>query len=204
MATGTTQFVRPLRDRFPNFRAAPNPRVTEATHWLARVNQRVTFYVLGGRSARENAAQHTLERPRGRLGFSPRAARSRIPPKKSPAVSSPAGRATMRNGKSGSDCWTRTSDPAVNRRADETEIRGASENRSVGERESARQRTPRTAEAQSVPDEQTDEAIERALLLAAEAGRFDVVSQLARELEARRLASPDNVVLLSRRRRAVT
>jgi hypothetical protein len=63
---------------------AANPRVTEATHWLARVNHRVRFYVLGGRAARENAAQHTLERPRGRLGFSPRPARSRIPPKKAP------------------------------------------------------------------------------------------------------------------------
>ena len=63
---------------------AANPRVTEATHWLARVNQRVRFYVLGGRVARENAAQHTREAPRGRLGFSPRAARSRVLPKKAP------------------------------------------------------------------------------------------------------------------------
>jgi hypothetical protein len=91
-------------------------QVMGATRWSTAVNHRVTFYVLGGRAARENAAQHTLERPRGRLGFSPRAARSRIPPKKSPAVSSPAGRATMRKGKSGSDCRTRTYDPAVNSR----------------------------------------------------------------------------------------
>jgi hypothetical protein len=39
--------------------------------------------------------------------------------------------------------------------------------------------------------------LERALALAAEAGRWDVVAQLARELEARRLASAPNVVPLA-------
>jgi hypothetical protein len=37
-------------------------------------------------------------------------------------------------------------------------------------------------------------------LLAASAGRFDVVAQLARELEARRLATATNVVALARRK----
>ncbi len=40
--------------------------------------------------------------------------------------------------------------------------------------------------------------LERALLLAAEAGRWDVVAQLAKELEHRRLASSPNVVQLAR------
>ena len=39
-------------------------------------------------------------------------------------------------------------------------------------------------------------AEQRALYRAAEAGRFDVVAQLARELEARRLSGADNVVAL--------
>jgi ribosomal protein S9 len=39
-------------------------------------------------------------------------------------------------------------------------------------------------------------ALARALMKAAEAGRFDVVAQLARELEARRLAREPNVVEL--------
>lgn len=42
--------------------------------------------------------------------------------------------------------------------------------------------------------------LEAALLLAARAGRFDVVAQLARELEARRLAQAGNVVPLDRDR----
>ena len=43
-------------------------------------------------------------------------------------------------------------------------------------------------------DEAPGDPLERALLLAAEAGRFDVVAALARELEARRLANSPNVV----------
>jgi hypothetical protein len=39
-------------------------------------------------------------------------------------------------------------------------------------------------------------AISQALYRAAEAGRFDLVAQLARELEARRLSRADNVVAL--------
>jgi hypothetical protein len=42
-------------------------------------------------------------------------------------------------------------------------------------------------------------ALAKALSQAAEAGRFDVVAQLARELEARRLARLPNVVPLSSR-----
>ena len=56
-----------------------NRRVTEATRWLAAVNHRVRFYVLGGRSARENAAQHTLERLRGALSVLTAGVRSRVP-----------------------------------------------------------------------------------------------------------------------------
>jgi hypothetical protein len=44
-------------------------------------------------------------------------------------------------------------------------------------------------------------ALTKALAQAAEAGRFDVVGQLARELEARRLACAGNVVPLSTARR---
>ncbi|MBX3200625.1 MAG: hypothetical protein KF850_05395 [Labilithrix sp.] len=44
-----------------------------------------------------------------------------------------------------------------------------------------------------------ERAIAKALEAAAAAGRFDVVAQLARELEARRLASSSNVVPLPRR-----
>jgi hypothetical protein len=40
-----------------------------------------------------------------------------------------------------------------------------------------------------------------ALLRAAEAGRFDIVAQLAHELEARRLARAGNVVRLDERER---
>jgi len=43
--------------------------------------------------------------------------------------------------------------------------------------------------------------LETALLLAAEAGRFDVVAQLARELEARRLANDPTVVTLDSARK---
>jgi hypothetical protein len=41
-----------------------------------------------------------------------------------------------------------------------------------------------------------EDALARALALAAEAGRWDVVAQLARELEARRLDGVGNVVRL--------
>jgi integrase len=62
---------------------------------------------------------------------------------------------------------------------------------------------PETDADVDVDDTKTDGAdpLERALLLAAEAGRFDVVSQIAKELEARRLASSPNVVAIDRRRR---
>ena len=41
-----------------------------------------------------------------------------------------------------------------------------------------------------------DPAVESALLLAARAGRFDVVSQLAREIEVRRVASEPTIIAL--------
>jgi len=41
--------------------------------------------------------------------------------------------------------------------------------------------------------------LEAALLLAAQAGRFDVVAQLAKELEARRLAAAPNIVTFAHR-----
>jgi hypothetical protein len=43
-------------------------------------------------------------------------------------------------------------------------------------------------------DERVEAALARALEAAAEAGRFDVVAQIARELEARRLAATDGKV----------
>ena len=46
---------------------------------------------------------------------------------------------------------------------------------------------------------QRDDALERALTLAAEAGRWDVVALLAKELEARRIASAGNVVPIGQR-----
>lgn len=66
-------------------------------------------------------------------------------------------------------------------------------------------------EARSTPDSPPSgpafgpaDGVERALAVALEraamAGRFDVVAQLARELEARRLASSPNVVALPAKR----
>jgi hypothetical protein len=46
-------------------------------------------------------------------------------------------------------------------------------------------------------EDQVEAALARALDRASEAGRFDVVAQLARELEARRLARLPNVARLS-------
>ena len=51
------------------------------------------------------------------------------------------------------------------------------------------------------PAGEMDHALAFALTKATEAGRFDVVAQLARELEARRLASSLNVVTLAARKR---
>jgi hypothetical protein len=48
----------------------------------------------------------------------------------------------------------------------------------------------------SAPGNPVERALSQALYRAAEAGRFDVVAQLARELEARRLARMANVVVL--------
>jgi hypothetical protein len=60
---------------------------------------------------------------------------------------------------------------------------------------------------QTAPDERGDPVefeLARALGKAADAGRFDVVAQLARELEARRLARLTNVVTFDGRRRGAT
>jgi hypothetical protein len=50
--------------------------------------------------------------------------------------------------------------------------------------------------------QQAEEPLERALLLAAEAGRFDVVSALAKELEARRLSASSNVISIGAAKKA--
>ena len=49
-----------------------------------------------------------------------------------------------------------------------------------------------------------EEALAKAITAAVGAGRFDVVAQLARELEARRMALASNVVALPVRRRSST
>jgi hypothetical protein len=54
----------------------------------------------------------------------------------------------------------------------------------------------RDVSAWSPGGDAVEEALAGALARAAEAGRFDVVAQLAKELEARRLARAGNVVLL--------
>ena len=51
------------------------------------------------------------------------------------------------------------------------------------------------------PTDSVEAALARALDAAAKAGRFDVVTQLARELEARRLAREPNVLSISAPRR---
>jgi hypothetical protein len=48
----------------------------------------------------------------------------------------------------------------------------------------------------SAPGDPVEAAISHALYCSAEAGRFDLVAQLARELEARRLSRAGNVVAL--------
>ncbi len=45
-----------------------------------------------------------------------------------------------------------------------------------------------------------DEALAKAITAAVEAGRFDVVAQLARDLEARRVARAGNVIALADKR----
>lgn len=67
-------------------------------------------------------------------------------------------------------------------------------------------RSPEMARLGALPGQSTghstvDDALARALDAAAAAGRFDVVAQLAKELEARRLARSANVVDLASKRR---
>jgi hypothetical protein len=60
---------------------------------------------------------------------------------------------------------------------------------------------------QTAPDESGDPVefeLAKALGKAADFGRFDVVAQLARELEARRLARLTNVVMFDKRRKRAT
>jgi hypothetical protein len=57
-------------------------------------------------------------------------------------------------------------------------------------------RNPKTTHQATLPPDTVEAALTLALTEAAKAGRFDVVSQLAKELEARRLASSPNVVTL--------
>ena len=54
----------------------------------------------------------------------------------------------------------------------------------------------REVSALAAPRDPVEVALSHALYLAAEAGRFDVVAQLAKELEARRLFRAGNVVAL--------
>jgi hypothetical protein len=49
--------------------------------------------------------------------------------------------------------------------------------------------------------DELERALARALEAAASAGRFDVVAQLAKELEARRLATSGNVVAIDPKQR---
>jgi len=55
------------------------------------------------------------------------------------------------------------------------------------------------ARERDAPVLDVDAALAYALAAAARAGRFDVVSQLARELEARRLANSNVVAIASKR-----
>jgi len=66
--------------------------------------------------------------------------------------------------------------------------------------ESARVDASAQSAVDAGPTNGPTDALETALLLAAQAGRFDVVAQLAKDLEARRLASTPNVVPLRLRR----
>jgi hypothetical protein len=59
---------------------------------------------------------------------------------------------------------------------------------------------PRNATA----SDPVEDALARALSEASAAGRFDVVAQVAKELEARRLAQEPNVVSLAGRRRGAS
>jgi hypothetical protein len=54
----------------------------------------------------------------------------------------------------------------------------------------------REVSALAAPRDPVEAALSHALYFAAEAGRFDVVAQLAKELEARRLLRAGNVVAL--------
>lgn len=64
------------------------------------------------------------------------------------------------------------------------------------ESESARVGASARTVAAVGPSVEPSDPLEAALLLAAKAGRFDVVAQLAKEIEARRLAVTGNVVAL--------
>jgi hypothetical protein len=124
----------------------------------------------------------------------------------------------------GSDCWTRTSDPAVNSAptwcAKHVIARGW--NVEDGDRahrnpacftvrpdDSSRNVTGKGADCTAAPTPSTstpidatadvEGALARALDAAAAAGRFDVVAQLARELEARRVASSGAIDLADER-----
>jgi hypothetical protein len=103
-----------------------------------------------------------------------------------------------------SDCWTRTSDPAVNRGKPGFDIHGASEKQADRESETPRDRASKTPHVQfpsnDAAADSTTSALEKSLLLAAEAGRFDVVAVLAKELEARRLTGSNVATLDSARR----
>ena len=81
-------------------------------------------------------------------------------------------------------------------------IDGEAENKADREDRISPESAPRTpaVHSRSIPGPSGD-PLEHALLLAAEAGRFDVVAQLGRELEARRFAGGNVVAIDSTRRR---
>lgn len=60
---------------------------------------------------------------------------------------------------------------------------------------------PRSAAANTAADDPVEGALAKALDAAAAAGRFDVVAQLAKEIEARRLARAENVIPIGGRKR---
>jgi len=99
--------------------------------------------------------------------------------------------------------WIRTSDPLTPSGDEAADVRASSPESALSEGDTARESAdsrpalPRDAAASDL----VEAALARALDRASDAGRFDVVGQLARELEARRLSRLGNVVLLDSRGR---
>ena len=75
----------------------------------------------------------------------------------------------------------------------------ANDSRALAEAPESVPQNPRGTDGALALDS-VDAALAKALDAAASAGRFDVVAQLAKELEARRLARSENVVTIASRR----